>query len=1313
MSQQLIIQNDEEADYVQFTVEIPDGYAGFSISSINGTMINQNYLNIGDVLRFKFSNNPIIYNDAPYITLTDCTSDIRLTTTRNDDTPYEFMKFDLFSIYRVKFIPIYSYYDSDEGLSGYIFNPADDSQLLPEPTRKIPDYAIQTGDNPIYASFTGAFIISLDKVDKINDIDITVGESIANSKTQPTDITLNEAGEITASNQVGSTYNYGSYWRYDVHNLLMNHRLTVISVDKEIEETKQLCFYLGRVEQQDGPPTLYTSSLKSININESITYKFKFSNRPSPYFYFYYYNSNQFDKIPNTINIQLDKRQEAMIVKKSGANYEEIKFVKNSIDSPTSYLPDGCKIPGSTMNDTNYAIAEIKYNEEEEIYETDFKPISFPVMNDAYYTGNNVIIEVRGFEDLANRTITFTDFDTSQLIICDGQTEYNISINTEPPTQDTIVFYQYQSSAVRKTGLKCILGQSITLDRNQRYQFIRTINTGYIGTNDSEEDRIDIFETDNRNEEEEADENDINYNLKLSEPIQLTSINGEAADDDLIIKHIKDDTTNKHGMLIHTKPLSNTQYICSKVSGKNRYKTTFSMMTGSGDVASKVFIPKKSNNPLVPYTNSNLELVDGLMLIQDIYGANLKELSNDKSNLFLATGHETLNISPPQSDDYKFKTFNGSITFDRSLTKITRLFSMSNSNSCIGYINDILSAKLSRYYFAANYGIFNVYFDDSSFIPFSNSMNQIKTIYNKFKDKTYSGIHEILLANCGDIVKLIGSDVITNNCMPGITPEEHIINADEVLDFNSINDIESIDMKPFYYKLFHYYNSGFNNYPSIGGDDVRPNGATFLHNHSSFIIQSDDEYTNAPGVLSQHAIFISNKSRAQESIDNADVFIKGYDNIETVEDMTIDFLKELENNSSNKHVSFLTTYQTSDTPPITKTANCGGFINVLPAPRVYRNNNFEQSDLTISTGRIKTLSPIYIQSVNRILLNNILYMFDMMINIIETKYESIQNSGDTYDYFLVLNNSLNDLAIDGEAVLKRFGLSAAEEVGYLPISLDSALIMNYLNSANVNEYADNDELLNSLPIKDNEANNEEIIGDIITFRPETNIQLFSSRYFNFHENISTLSEILWVQVLNRSTDLNNKNLWMYFGEVSEANNKDETYICLAEYINNFYSNIVLNNSYNICRTVKTMISKLGEFLDFPKIVFGTTLAFNQSKTVNIQYMNPIHYTSEFQSSPKIDEETKTLIGYEENYYPNQKQKNNVAMFGVIFKYHQLSLGWQQMINDLQETFVISRAKGQKHFVVKIYDEFGRQIPNMDTSQGFKNNLRLEINCFNG
>ena len=168
MSQQLIIQNDEEADYVQFTVEIPDGYAGFNISSINGTMINQNYLNIGDVLRFKFSNNPIIYNDAPYITLTDYTSDVRLTTTRNDDTDYEFMKFDLFNIYRVKFIPIYSYYDSDEGLSGYIFNPADDSQLLLEPTRKIPDYAIQTGDNPIYASFTGAFIIGLDKVDKID-----------------------------------------------------------------------------------------------------------------------------------------------------------------------------------------------------------------------------------------------------------------------------------------------------------------------------------------------------------------------------------------------------------------------------------------------------------------------------------------------------------------------------------------------------------------------------------------------------------------------------------------------------------------------------------------------------------------------------------------------------------------------------------------------------------------------------------------------------------------------------------------------------------------------------------------------------------------------------------------------------------------------------------------------------------------------------------------------------------------------------------------------------------------------------------------
>ena len=203
-----------------------------------------------------------------------------------------------------------------------------------------------------------------------------------------------------------------------------------------------------------------------------------------------------------------------------------------------------------------------------------------------------------------------------------------------------------------------------------------------------------------------------------------------------------------------------------------------------------------------------------------------------------------------------------------------------------------------------------------------------------------------------------------------------------------------------------------------------------------------------------------------------------------------------------------------------------------------------------------------------------------------------------------------------------------------------------------------------------------------------------------------------MQVINQNLELGINNTSMYVGKYKEPDVSDPTYIVYKNYVDNFYSQVLMNNSYNVVRTIKTLISKLGEFLDFPKIIFGTTLAFEQSKTVNIQYINPTKYENEFKTNYVVNKNTN-MTTYEEEYKPNNKQKNNVAMFGVVFKYHQLSLGWQQMINDFRETFVIQRARGQKHFVVNIYDEFGRQIPNMDTSQGFKNNLRLELECIVG
>ena len=626
---------------------------------------------------------------------------------------------------------------------------------------------------------------------------------------------------------------------------------------------------------------------------------------------------------------------------------------------------------------------------------------------------------------------------------------------------------------------------------------------------------------------------------------------------------------------------------------------------------------------------------------------------------------------------------------------------MTNSNSCIGYLNDILAARLSRYYFVANYNTFNVFINKLGQIPLSNSLNQLKNIYTNYKNDFYTGSHEITLATCSDLVKLIGADVITNNCMPGITPEEHTIKCQEITQFNNIpTDYANIEMKDFYYKLFHYYDSGFNQIPSVGGTSVYPNGLSIIHPSSDMIIEDDSRFTNAPDIVTINPMFITHDKNAKNT------FNHWTDNDNAIGKKMMEYVTSEMSWSNNALVQFNEKVTVGEKE---EEQEFGGIINVLPVPRIYRDNNFEQSDLTISTGRIKTLSPIYIQSVNRIIVNNLLYMFDMVYNTLVNKYGAIED-WETFGHILLFTDDIFQLDVNDDRVLRRFAQSELEDVGYVPMSFDSAFIMNYLTSQSVNDYLSTKELIESLPTKNNESLNEEIIENMITIKPETNIQLFSSRYFNFHENISLLSMVVWTQVINQQLSLGIKNLYPYFGKYVGASPDDATYVIMKNYIDEFFSSILMNNSYNITRTIKSLISKLGEFLDFPKIIFGATLAFNQSRTVNIQYLNPVNYVNEFETEYKVNNETN-VTNYEETFKPNQKQKNNVGLFGVVFKYYQLSLGWQQMINDSQEVYEIARSRGQKHFVVKIYDEFGRQIPNIDTSQGFKNNLRLEVDCY--
>ena len=167
-------------------------------------------------------------------------------------------------------------------------------------------------------------------------------------------------------------------------------------------------------------------------------------------------------------------------------------------------------------------------------------------------------------------------------------------------------------------------------------------------------------------------------------------------------------------------------------------------------------------------------------------------------------------------------------------------------------------------------------------------------------------------------------------------------------------------------------------------------------------------------------------------------------------------------------------------------------------------------------------------------------------------------------------------------------------------------------------------------------------------------------------------------------------------------------ILIENLINSLINNV---SSFNNLKHAKILIVKLGEFLQFPKILYGTSHSFNKALNVNIDNLNMSKYVSPLRSkfSYRIDENSNQQItDNESELHENDKQKINVYLFGVMFKYHQLNLGYQNLNNELNEEFQINKALGNKHFELILTDEYGRLIPNTDTSQGFSNNLYLEI-----
>lgn len=1297
MTHNLVIANDKNAENVQFTVSIPDNYDTFKIDYINGSVINQNYLKVGDVLTFKFSNNPITYDNTGLKVNITYNNAFKQADPRN----YEFIENDTFNIYRICYMPIFTFWNERDKQIEYIYNPCDANLIFDEPLKNIPPYRIfpiNGGATPIYISFSGSYVIGLRPTpnNKIEDINITIGDSINNSKMKPQDLGNYSIASGVVNNLVvqqirQTAYNYGATWNYPINNLIMKHKETIIYDTSDIVDYKLIAAL--NFEHQDQIEYITTNlSFATINIiNSEYTVRI---NRNSQ----------------NTVKFQQYKDNEpyisdlthAITTSKKSIETETLAIVKQISNNPITYqnifnneniiidvlgASDGFIVKGSEMATyENYGLFCVDDSNNSIIA---FNPTQQHFINpDWFYSGNSLNILVEYYDEIhddwrpleANNNVLIKPVNQQddprtkpRLITCEEDNEYIAYYENQPLVDMSIRFrvfdenindYVFNDSDPYKFY---IIGPLKTVDGIPgNINIIKSINTGTII-------RIDRH---NPHRALNGPENIYYYNLRaeaFSYPIQLLdNVNVDdrtkrSSNNSDILARLT--TKNgKNGIKLTTPKLNNNEHIIN-VNNETVNNKVFKWFWASDesdnprDLPLIPFIPKKTRNRLIPYIETSYQ--HGFFKICDLNGMPTTDLIDSQTDIFIANGHESLNIEPPDDTDGKIKTFNGSLCFDRSDSRITRLFSNDLTGSALGYLNDILAAKLSRYYFVASYNTFNSFFDTNQKMIINRNH---RTIYNYYKGfKFYTGQHELILSSCGDLVKIIGSENLVNNCFSCLMPEEQYIKTNPITMPALITSRESLnheDYKPFYYKLFHLY---------TGGLDEEP--------YNGYSVNDSDKFTigglNLLGVDTNKLLLRNTATNKHKNLLNSAKLIyendnnKAYDNYEKLRD-------DLINQSAYESNRDLNDY---------------GVISTLPAFRLYKNANFEQSDLTITTGGIKTLHPIYLQSTPKILINNISYMIDFIIDNLRNQYGTIKNEYNIFDYINVVSysNTAAGLYNNANFPILRFGklnnpthLRTGNINVYIAESFDSLFILNYINTDTINNYESLKDLSVSIPNKDNQnTDNEEFIYNIDTSSEYINIQLFSSRYFKFLDNVGIPSMALYKSSYIEAIDNDTEIIKLYYS--SNAN---------IPVYNELINNIACYNNLKGC---KLFICKLGEFLQFPKILYGSANCFNESVNVSVNNLTATDYKpAEFDNI-----NNDKLIARPE-------QKINVYMFGVMFRYHQQALGYQNLANELPNEYKINKALGNRQFILKVYDEYGREIPNTDTSQGFKNNLYLEI-----
>ena len=1298
MTQNLIVKNDSDSEYVQFDVLLPDNYSKFTIDYLNGCCINQNYLKIGDKLKFSFSNNPIVYDKLKLHA--HCVNNMGVF--HENPKEYERLELDTFKYYRIKYLPIYEFWNKTAKERVFLFNPCGElhknqpkiyvpNLIFDEPdTSIVPShvYICRVADprSSLECAFTGQFIIAFEPVDKIPDITITIGESINNSKQRPEDL-----GEYAiASNVVNSLKtnkinynpsNYGSSWTYPIHNLMIQHRET-ITQESETPVTYRLA-YAENTENKDFIASsrtlfqqyIYNGSYSSYIQEEPLYMEFK------------EFSSNQLNDINTTIYTGPEQHiiphKYPVFAYDSDNNmyvniYNNMKYKGDELSNESIYFYDGTE-SHTDITPKSFNPSDVKY-----------------VNPSWYYTGDTVTIKVL-YEDNGEFKPVPNTFENITIRLEVGVNTYDsatkpVRINFKESSYEFYIEYELNGQSLDALAVF----QIQTNDSDDSFTYLTDDDeealdphlyiAGYLHLTDGIATIVNNVHTglataaltDGR-----AVSNDWQ-----DQPIQLSSRYGlpHENDEDLLIS----ETSDRKGLYVTKAPLNNVSHLLHNIQGGSEVYNKMQQWendTGTLTETIKVFIPKKSTRSFTPYFHR--QYCRGFFILTDSDGNVTQDLLDNKTMYYLASGHETLNIEPENIDDETFKTFNGSLNFDRSNSRITRIFSNDVTGACLNYLNDLLAAKLSRFYYESDVCTYDSFFDTSNKLIMNGNHRAIYGYYNTYQ--LYTGEHKTIMSTCGDMVKLIGSENLPNNCFSIISSEEQKINTNpityrEATDAQHGDDNILKDPIIHTYKFFHCYTSGTEEIPYVGygTNDSKETtiGGVSTFNISNEVLQVDFPENNEQYKNGVHTTYKTNYIM--------DVLVGGNDETNKVKEAMVE------------GATFPTNYFLDD---------CG-MVDTLPSYRLYRNSNFEQSDLTITTGGVKTLHPIYLQSVPRVFINNIIYFFDYILNA-QQKNQWFNSEG-IYNYFYLYTRNTTALAPSPTTSwpVLRFGKWRRQlriqpnnnrqlPNYWMAESLDSAFIMNYLNNQSINDYLNIKELNESIPSPGNQSKgNEEIIYNFETSSELTNIQLFSSKYFRFFDEVENLNMVQFKMKYVDGVSMDQDLLLLYVTQKNIDNNFINP--------NNFINDVT---AYNNLKTGKLFICKLGEFLQFSHILYLSSESFNNSLNVAIDNLNMSKYKTPFEGTFKYrncDITQSQVTTYEETFKPNPEQRKNVYLFGVMFRFHQLSLGWSNLNNEISQQYEINRSLGNRHFILTLYDEFGRRIPNKDTSQGFKNNLTVEL-----